>query len=96
MDMRLAYQTELGRLYESDCLEFLKAIPSGSVHTFFADPPFNLRKKYGKKGSDSLPDEQYLEWSRSWLHEAARTISPGGALFVYNLPKWLIHYGSFL
>src|SRR5271157_1429612 len=94
--MRLAYQTALGKLYEADCLDFLKTIASESVHTFFADPPFNLRKKYGKKGSDSLPDEEYLNWSYSWLDEAVRTLSPGGALFVYNLPKWLMSYGAHL
>ncbi len=94
--MRLAYQSALGRLYEADCVEFLKTIPSESVHTFFADPPFNLRKEYGKKGSDSLPDHEYLEWSCSWLDEAARVLVPGGALFVYNLPKWLISYGAHL
>lgn len=94
--MRLAHQTALGQLYESDCLDFLKSIPAESVHTFFADPPFNLKKKYGKKGSDSLPDQEYIEWSHLWLREAMRILAPGGALFVYNLPKWLIQYGGFL
>jgi site-specific DNA-methyltransferase (adenine-specific) len=94
--MRLAHETALGQLYDADCLEFLKSLPSESVHTFFADPPFNLKKKYGRKGSDSLSDEEYLEWSQSWLHEAVRILVPGGALFVYNLPKWLIHYGGFM
>jgi site-specific DNA-methyltransferase (adenine-specific) len=94
--MRLAYQTALGKLYEADCLDFLKTIASESVHTFFADPPFNLRKSYGRKGSDSLPDKEYLNWSYSWLDEAVRILAPGGALFVYNLPRWLISYGACL
>jgi site-specific DNA-methyltransferase (adenine-specific) len=94
--MRLAYETPLGQLYEADCIEFLRAIPSESVHTFFADPPFNLSKQYGKKGSDSRAESEYLQWSCSWLQEATRILLPGGALFVYNLPKWLISYGAFL
>jgi site-specific DNA-methyltransferase (adenine-specific) len=94
--MRLAFQTGFGQLYEADCLDFLKTIASESVHTFFADPPFNLRKKYGRKGSDSLPEQEYLNWSYSWLDEAVRILVPGGALFVYNLPKWLISYGGYL
>lgn len=94
--MRLAHQTRLGQLFEADCIELLRSITSESVHTFFADPPFNLKKQYGRKGSDELPDEQYLSWSRSWLAEAARILCPGGGLFVYNLPKWLLSYGVFL
>jgi len=94
--VKLAYQTRLGKLFEADCLEFLQSIPSRSVHTFFADPPFNLGKKYGRNGSDSRPDDEYLGWSKSWLDEAARILLPGGALFVYNLPKWLIPIGAHL
>jgi site-specific DNA-methyltransferase (adenine-specific) len=94
--MRLAFTTQLGRLWEADCLEFLSSIEAGSIATFFADPPFNLRKQYGRNGSDNIPDQQYLQWSYAWLREAARILAPGGALFVYNLPKWLISYGSFL
>jgi site-specific DNA-methyltransferase (adenine-specific) len=94
--MDLIHQTKLGRLFSADCLEFLRSIEAGSVHTFFADPPFNLGKKYGRNGSDDLTEARYLDWSKQWLAEGARVLAPGGALFVYNLPKWLIEYGSFL
>ena len=90
------FTTEYGELFHSDCLELLRGIPSGSVHMFFADPPFNLGKKYGSAGKDNLPGDQYVSWSREWLAEAARILVDGGALFVYNLPKWLIEYGAFL
>jgi len=94
--MKLAYKTSNGELYEADCLEFLRGIGSETVHTFFADPPFNLGKKYGRKGSDNVSDLEYLAWSYSWLDEAVRVLTPGGSIFVYNLPKWLIFYGSHL
>jgi site-specific DNA-methyltransferase (adenine-specific) len=94
--MRLAYTTALGKLYEADCLEFLTGIDSDTVHTFFADPPFNLGKRYGRRGSDNVPDDEYLKWSYAWLDQAIRILVPGGALFVYNLPKWLISYGAHL
>ena len=29
-----------------DCLEIMRDIPDDSVDTTFADPPFNLKKKY--------------------------------------------------
>jgi len=94
--MKLAHTTPLGQLYEADCLDFLRSIASDTVHTFFADPPFNLGKAYGKKGSDNVSERQYLAWSNAWLDEAVRVLVPGGALFVYNLPKWLISYGAHL
>ena len=94
--MKQVYQTTLGKLYQADCLDLLAAVPDRSIHTFFADPPFNLGKNYGSHGSDSRTDQDYLTWCRTWLSEAVRVLAPGGALFVYNLPKWLIHYAAFL
>ncbi len=94
--MKLVYSTKYGKLYKSDCLELLRQLPESSVHTFFADPPFNLGKNYGPNGNDDLPEEKYLEWSKKWLREAVRSLAPGGALFIHNLPKWLIPLGNFL
>lgn len=91
-----AYQTEQGCLYQGDCLQWLKAVPDNTVHTIFADPPFNLGKNYGRNISDNLKEEEYIAWSHEWLDECVRILVTGGALFVFNLPKWLIPYGAFL
>ncbi|GAB4214198.1 MAG: hypothetical protein OHK0022_52390 [Roseiflexaceae bacterium] len=90
------YQTELGQLFQGDCIPFLKAFPNETVDFAFADPPFNLGKDYGKDISDSLRRDDYLQWSKQWLNELVRIIAPGGSLFVFNLPMWLIEYGAFL
>jgi site-specific DNA-methyltransferase (adenine-specific) len=62
----------------------------------FADPPFNLRKDYGPGVADDMRDEEYLVWSSSWLDECVRVLKPGGALFVFNLPRWCVEYGAHL
>ena len=33
-------------IHHGDCLEILRSLPSDSVDFTFADPPFNLNKKY--------------------------------------------------
>jgi site-specific DNA-methyltransferase (adenine-specific) len=86
----------MGTLYEGDCLEILPTIKSESVDTVFADPPFNLGKVYGRRSVDSRAEAEYVEWCRKWLRECWRVLKPGGALFVYNLPKWNILLGAFL
>ena len=96
MGMKLVCTTELGKLYQSDCMSLLAALPDESVHTFFADPPFNLGKYYGRSGSDAVPEAVYLKWSKLWLREAVRVLAPGGALFVHNLPRWLLPIGCYL
>lgn len=88
--------TDKGVLFNDDCLKVFGTIKSNSVHCVFADPPFNLGKDYENGISDSLEQQQYLEWNKAWVSEAIRVLVPGGSLFIYNIPRWLIIVGAFL
>lgn len=90
------YLTRLGALFDGDCLNVLPDVKDDCVDTVFADPPFNLGKVYGRKGNDSLDEDAYLNWCHSWIDECLRVLKPGGALFLYNLPKWNILLGAYL
>jgi site-specific DNA-methyltransferase (adenine-specific) len=87
-------ETPLGRAFESDCLDFLRQVETESVDLAFADPPFNLGKKYSSGIDDSVASEEYLDWCKSWLDEMVRTLKPGGSLFLWNLPKWNVPLGA--
>ena len=90
------YSTELGALFAQDCLRAFPKIKDEVVDTVFADPPFNIGKQYRKNTNDRLPEEQYLTWCKQWARECVRVLRPGGALFIYNLPKWNISIGEHL
>ena len=94
--MEAYFTTPLGTLYEGDLIEVLPQLEGGQFDAIFADPPFNIKKVYGKRVNDDLPEQQYLDWCRAWLRECVRVLRPGGALFVYNLPKWNMVLGAFL
>lgn len=86
-----------GALFRSDCLRLLGAVADDSVACVFADPPFDLGKDYGGGSrADQRGEEAYLAWCKSWLDECCRVLMPGGALFVYNLPRWLLSIGAHL
>lgn len=89
-------ETNLGRLYEGDCLQVMSQLEAESVDLAFADPPFNLGKKYASKIDDALSHQEYLRWCREWLDEMVRVLKPGGALFLWNLPKWNLPLGAYL
>lgn len=88
--------TERGVLFNNDCLEVLRHIKDESVHCVFADPPFNLGKNYENGLSDNLEQQEYIDWTKKWLSECIRILVPGGSMFVYNIPRWLIFIGGFL
>lgn len=90
------YTTELGALYQGDCIEVMRSLDGESVDLIFADPPFNLRKIYGDHFKDDMATAEYVEWSRSWIKEGLRLLSPGGAFFLYNIPRWNILNAAYM
>jgi site-specific DNA-methyltransferase (adenine-specific) len=90
------YRSAHGALFDGDCLHILPWISDEVIDTIFADPPFNLNKKYGAKSKDNLPEQKYAEWCKAWLDQCMRVLRPGGSLYVYNLPRWNIILGAYL
>jgi site-specific DNA-methyltransferase (adenine-specific) len=82
------FETQLGQLYQGDCLELLSSMKPETVDLVFADPPFNLGKDYGPNLSDSMREDAYLEWCFAWVDECARVVNEGGAFWLWNLPRW--------
>jgi len=91
-----ALKTDFGTLYEGDCLRIMPSIEKETVDLIFADPPFNLGKTYSSRINDDLDERDYLEWSKRWIREAVKLLKPGGAFFLYNLPKWNLRLGDFI
>lgn len=88
-------QTMVNKIILGDVLKVMKKIPSGSIDVAFADPPFNLKKKYNHY-KDKKKVEEYLNWCYQWLDEMTRVIKPSGALFVHNIPRWLTYFSAHL
>jgi DNA modification methylase len=83
------------RIIRADCVSFLQSLPAGVFDLCIADPPYNLKKLYASY-DDAQAEQAYIGWCNRWLAGMARTLKPGGSLFVLNLPKWAIHHASFL
>lgn len=85
----------LNKIIQGDCIDLLKTVPDASVDVVFADPPFNLKKKY-KSYQDSLEFKEYIIWCKNWITEMVRVTKPTGSIFLHNIPKWLTYYSAIL
>lgn len=85
----------LDRVIQGDAVEILKKIPSNTVDMVFADPPFNLGKKYNSY-KDKKHQLEYVEWAKEWIIELVRIVKPEGSIFIHNIPKWLTYFASIL
>lgn len=75
--------------------KLVKKYPDGLFDLIFADPPYNLDKKYDQYNDES-PDEEYLNWSKEWLKLSIKLLKPNGHFFVLNIPKWGYQYANYL
>jgi site-specific DNA-methyltransferase (adenine-specific) len=85
----------INKIILGDAIEIMRQIPNDTIDVTFADPPFNLKKKYNNY-YDKHEVEDYLSWCKKWLTEMVRITKPTGSIFVHNIPKWLINFGSYL
>lgn len=76
-------------------MELFQDIPDNSIDITFADPPFNLKKRYTSY-KDSLEFQKYLNWCEKWIIEIVRVTKPTGSIFVHNIPKWLTYFANHL
>ncbi|MGB9721971.1 MAG: DNA-methyltransferase [bacterium] len=95
MGNKIYFESIINKIIQGDCLEVMRKIPDNSVDVTFADPPFNLKKKYNSY-YDKHEVEEYLSWCKEWLREMVRITKPAGSIFVHNIPKWLIYFGYYL
>jgi len=85
----------IDQVIQGDCVKVLKRIPDNTADVCFADPPFNLDKKYTSY-HDQRPTDEYLVWCEQWLRELVRVTKPTGSIFVHNIPRWLTYYAAIL
>lgn len=69
-------------IYSGSCLDVLPSIPDHSIDLLFADPPYNIGKKFGTFADVWPSDNAYAEWCFSWLSLCLAKLSSRGSLYV--------------
>lgn len=80
------FETDLGKLYNTDSIQFLKTLEPSSVDLIFADPPYNIKKAQWDTFSSQ---KEYVEWSLSWITEASRVLKNTGSLYICGFSEIL-------
>ena len=83
---RLHYKHPHGELYQGDAVAWLASLEGESVDVIFADPPYNVKKASWDKFETQ---EKYIEWSMTWIEQAARVLKPTGSMYVCGFSEIL-------
>jgi site-specific DNA-methyltransferase (adenine-specific) len=74
------------KIYQNDCLEWLREVSNTEIHLTFVDPPFNQGKEY-KYFNDAQPQEHYWNWLKEILSQIYRITVRGGAIYFMQREK---------
>lgn len=80
---------EINKIYNNDCIEYMKTLPDNYVNMVFCDSPYgqNIRNERGKIKFDTewKDEDEFLNWCRLWLLESKRILKDNGMLFVWGV-----------
>jgi adenine-specific DNA-methyltransferase len=76
------FSNETTTIYHGDCHEVLAQMPDGSVDLVFADPPYNIGKRFAQFDDFWSSDARYTAWCYGWLTHCVRVLKGTGGMYV--------------
>lgn len=101
----------VNKIYNQDCLKYMKKIKNNYIDLIFADPPYNLSKsnysiKFVKSGGadltthkgnwDIMSEKKYKTFTENWLKECFRILKENGSIWVAGTYHSIYLVGSIL
>ena len=86
---------KFNQIYNMDCIEGMKLIPSQSIDLVITDPPFAIEFKAKKsnynrtqsrviEGYNEIPKKEYLDFTIKWMKEVYRVLKESGSMYVFS------------
>lgn len=69
-------------LYCGDTFTILPKLPESGFDLIFADPPYNLNKRFGTETFELRSAEEYEEWLDSWLRLCVPLLKPAASVYI--------------
>lgn len=69
-------------IWHGDAVEVLDSIPDGTCDLVFADPPYNIGKRFKDFHDRWVDDESYARWCQRWLDRCIQKLTPKGSIYV--------------
>ena len=70
------------KLICGDAIALLASLVGAQFDLLFADPPYNLTKKFGKEKFNSRSSDDYETWLDSWLKLCVPLLKPTASIYI--------------
>ncbi|HLA94690.1 MAG TPA: DNA methyltransferase [Pyrinomonadaceae bacterium] len=71
-----------GKIVHADAFGVIPKLPENSFDLLFADPPYNLTKKFGKEKFKETSSDEYESWLDSWLKLCIPLLKPTASIYI--------------
>ena len=78
------YQLDNHIIFHGNALEILPTLADHSIDLIFADPPYNIGKRFANFIDKWPSDEAYLEWCKKWIDLCIDKLSPSGSIYIMS------------
>jgi len=96
-DLYKRYEKDGHTIIHGDAVQVLKeVVPDGSIALVFADPPYNIGKKFNGFLDRWPSDADYAEWCKEWLMLCIRKLAPNGSMYLMSSTQCMPYLDLFL
>ncbi len=82
IDQTITLDQVLNRTVNGDVFQVVDYLPENSVDLVFADPPYNLDKKFNSNSFELISLKAYEEWLESWINKLDRLLKPSASIYI--------------
>lgn len=79
-----SYTSHNAKIFHGDCLDVLPLLEDQQFDLIFADPPYNIGKKFGTFRDVWPSDLAYADWCYKWLELCILKLKPNGSLYLMS------------
>ena len=59
------------KIYSGNCVTEMKKLPTASVDLIVTDPPYTIKRDFGK-GTVDTKEKEFTAWCEEWIYECER------------------------
>ena len=84
-------------VYFGDALQILKEqIQDSSIDLIFADPPYNIGKKFNGYKEKWASDDEYLNWCYTWIDLCISKLKINGSMYVMTSTQFMPYFDIYI
>jgi adenine-specific DNA-methyltransferase len=89
-NLEVKQNVEINKIYNGDCVEFLKELGDETIDSCITDPPYwgVVDDEWDNQWKNIT---EYKEWCESWIREIARVTKKSASFFIFGYSYQLSH-----